>query len=297
VSRYRWIDDRRAEGFPVRAACAAVAVSGSAYYAFTAAHEDGATSSEWDEAVLLNRIRDIHAAHDDHGSPRMTRVLQRLGFWVNHKRVERLMRCNGIYAIDGRRAKVRTTIPDICTPPLPDLVRRDFSVGPQDHRWAGDITYIGTDEGWLYLSGVLDLGSRRVIGYDMASRMPTSLVLGSLEMAIQARGGDVTGVIWHTDRGSQYLSGQHRDFCEAAGITQSVGRTGSCLDNAVAESFWATLKRELVHRRRFTTRAEARRAIVAWISYYNAARLHSSLGYLTPIEWELAHHRRMQEAA
>lgn len=297
MSRYRWVDSRRAEGFKAAAAITQAGVSASAYYAWSKAHEHGATDAEWSEAHLVNEIHDIHAAHDDVGSPRMTRALHRRGHIVNRKRVERLMREHGIYAVDGRRAKARTTIPDVSVPPLPDLVRRDFSVGEQDERWAGDITYIPTDEGWLYLSDVLDIGSRRVIGYEMAERMPTSLVLGSLEMAIATRGGDVAGVIFHTDRGSQYLSREHRSFCEQVGIMQSVGRTGSCLDNAMAESFWATLKRELVHRRRFATRAEARRAIVAWISYYNAARMHSSLGYLTPIEWELRHHRMMQEAA
>ncbi|MEX1262788.1 MAG: IS3 family transposase [Actinomycetota bacterium] len=297
MSRYRWIDDRGAEGFEAAAAIKTAEVSVSAYYEWSAAHRGGATDAEWSEAVLVNEIVSIHAAHDDVGSPRMTRALHRAGHQVNHKKVERLMRCNGIYAIDGRRAKVRTTIPDVSAPPVPDLVRRDFSVGEQDLRWAGDITYIPTGEGWLYLSGVLDLGSRRVIGYDMAERMPTALVIGSLEMAINARGGDVAGVIFHADRGTQYLSHEQREFCEHNGILRSVGRTGSCLDNAVAESFWATLKRELVHRRSFATRAEARRAIIGWINYYNAARLHSSLGYLTPIEWELQQLRRMQEAA
>lgn len=297
MSRYRWIDDRRAEGFDAAAAIEAAEVSASAFYKWARAHENGATAAEWSEAILVNEIRQIHEQHDDYGSPRITRALRLRGHRVNRKRVERLMREHGIYAVDARRAKVRTTIPDVTAPPLPDLVRRDFEVGRQDERWAGDITYIGTDEGWLYLADVLDLGSRRVIGYEMADRMPTSLVLGALKMGIQTRGGDVAGVLFHSDRGTQYLSYEHRDFCEANGIAQSVGRTGSCLDNAVAESFFATLKRELVHRRHFATRAEARRAIVAWISYYNAARMHSSLGYMTPIEWELGYRAKMQEAA
>lgn len=297
MSRYRWIDLRRAEGFDAAAAIEAAGVSRSAYYGWSLTHVNGATGTEWDEAHLVNEIHRLHELHEDYGSPRMTRALRRRGYRVNRKRVERLMREHGIYAVDARRAKVRTTIPDVSAPPLPDLLQRDFSVGEQDRRWAGDITYIGTDEGWLYLADVLDVGSRRVIGYAMEERMPASLVVGSLEMAIATRGGDVAGVIMHTDRGSQYLSREHRAFCEAAGIAQSVGRTGSCLDNAVAESFWATLKRELVHRYRFATRAQARRAIVAWINYYNAARLHSSIGYVTPIEWELAQRTRMQEAA
>lgn len=297
MSRYRWIDARRTEGYQARAACEAAGVSASVYYEWSAVHRCGVTATEWEEAHLVNEIRDIHASDQTCGSPRITRALHRRGYRVNHKRVERLMSHHGIYGVDGRRAKVRTTIPDVSAPPVPDLIRRDFSVGEPDRAWAGDITYIGTDEGWLYLADVLDVGSRRVIGYAMEDRMPTSLVLGALEMAITTRGGDVAGVIFHADRGSQYLAREHREFCQARGIRRSVGRTGSCLDNAVAESFWATLKRELVHRRRFTTRAEARRAIVAWINHYNAARLHSSLGYVTPIEWELAYMRRMREAA
>ena len=214
MSRYRWVDLRRAEGFAAAVTIEQAGVSTSAYYAWSKAHQHGATDAEWSEAHLVNEIRDIHGEHDDHGSPRVTRALHRRGERVNHKRVERLMRYHGIYAIDGRRAKVRTTIPDVSAPPLPDLVRRDFSVGEQDRRWAGDITYIPTDEGWLYLADVLDLGSRRVIGYEMADRMPASLVIGALEMAIQTRGGDVTGVIFHSDRGSQggiKWSSQHLD--------------------------------------------------------------------------------------
>jgi len=297
VSRYRWVDARKAEGFDAAAAIEAAEVSRAAYYEWSAAHRGGCTEAEWDEAALVNEIVRIHQAQDDLGSPRITMALAKKGHHVNRKRVERLMRCNGIYAIDGRRAKVRTTIPDVTAPPLPDLVQRDFGVGEPGRLWAGDITYIPTGEGWLYLAGVLDLGSRRMIGYDMASRMPTSLVLGALQMAINTRGGEAQGVIFHSDRGTQYLSHEHRAFTEDAGITQSVGRTGSCLDNAVAESFWATLKRELISRCHFETRADARRAIIAWISYYNAARMHSTLGYLTPIEWELAYHQAAQKAA
>lgn len=139
MSRYRWVDSRRAEGFKAAVTIKAAEVSASAYYDWSRAHSNGATSSEWDEAILVNQIRGIHAEHDDIGSPRMTRALHRAGWRVNHKRVERLMRCQGIYAIDGRRAKVRTTIPDVSAPPLPDLVRRDFEVGCQDRLWAGDI--------------------------------------------------------------------------------------------------------------------------------------------------------------
>lgn len=149
------------------------------------------------------------------------------------------------------------------------------------------IEWFGVDEGWLYLADVLDIGSRRVIGYAMAERMPTALVADAMEMAITARGGNVHGMVFHTDHGSQYLSGEFRRLCSDHGIVQSVGKTGCSADNALAESFWATLKRELVRRYRFETRAQARRAIITWIHRYNTVRLHSALGNVPPIEWEL----------
>ncbi len=134
---------------------------------------------------------------------------------------------------------------------------------------------------------MLDLGSRRIVGYAMDAHMPDDLVIAAMDMAIAVRGGDVTGMTFHHDRGSQYMSKDFRAFCERHHINQSVGRVGSSQDNAVTESFWASLKRELVNRYRFATRAEARRAIVAWINHYNTVRLHSSLGNVPPIEWEL----------
>ena len=227
----------------------------------------------------------------------MTTELRRRGFCVNRKRTERLMRDNGIVATDARRRKVRTTIPDLTAPPLPDLVARDFAVGEPGLRTCGDITYVATDEGWCYVASVLDLGSRRVVGFAIDERMPTELVARALDMAVLTRGSDVKGMVFHHDRGAQYLSRDFRELCERHGISQSVGRIGSSHDNAVAESFWATMKRECVHRQRFESRADARRAIIAWINRYNAVRLHSSLGNVTPIEWELRFAVRQLQAA
>jgi transposase InsO family protein len=293
VSRYRWIDARKAEGFPAAAACRTAEVSSSAYYDWSAKVHTGPTEAEWDEAVLVNEMVDIHRHLDDtYGSPRMTAELRRRGFGVNHKRVERLQAEYGLYAKDGRRTKLRTTIPDVSAPPLADLLQRDFSVGEPGQRTCGDITYVATDEGWLYLADVEDIGSRRIIGFAMADHMRTELVAGAMEMAMATRGGDVEGMVFHHDRGSQYLSREFRGFCEHHGIAQSTGRTGSSTDNAVAESFWAALKRELVSRNRFASRADARRAITYWINRYNAVRLHSSLGNVPPIEWELRYVHR-----
>ena len=298
MSRYRWVDCQKAAEFPVRTACEVAEVSTSAYYAWSQKVAAGPTAGEWDEAQLVNAIIDVHQNLDDtYGSPRMTDQLRRDGFCANHKRIERLMRFHGIFAKDGRRKKIRTTIPDVTAPPLPDLVRRDFSVGEPAQRSCGDITYIPTADGFCYLASVIDLGSRRVVGYKVASHMRSELIESALEMAINTRGGDVTGMVFHSDRGSQYVGRDFRKLCERHKIDQSVGRIGSSQDNAVAESFFATIKRELISRFRFECHADARRAIVWWINHYNAVRLHSSLGNIPPIEWELRYARRALQAA
>ena len=297
MTRYRFIDARKAEGFPVIAACRVAGVATSSYYEWCC-RSAVATGAEWDEAIVINEMYDVHAHHDDsYGSPRMTTELRRRGYCVNHKRTERLMAENGLVAVDGRRKKVRTTIPDVSAPPLPDLVRRDFSVGEPGLRTCGDITYVPTGEGWLYLASVLDLGSRRLVGFAMGERMPWELCRDAIDMAVKTRCGDVAGMLFHHDRGSQYLSQDFRAHCGRLGIVQSVGRVGSCHDNSPAESFWATLKRELISRFRFETRNQARHAITAWIRHYNATRLHSSLRNVPPIEWELSYRLQALQAA
>ena len=207
MSRYRWIDSRKAEGFPVAPACRTADVSTSAYYGWRDKVAGGPTQAEWDEAIVVNEMYEVHRHLDDtYGSPRMTDELRRRGHGVNHKRTERLMARNGIYAKDGRRKKLRTTIPDVSAPPLPDLVTRDFSVGEPGERTCGDITYVPTDEGWLYLADVLDLGSRRIVGFAMAEHRRTELITSAMDMAIAARGGDVDGMIFHHDRGARSIS-------------------------------------------------------------------------------------------
>ncbi len=297
MSRYRHVSAMKAEGFPVAAACEAAEISSSAYYDWLAREADGPTWAEWDEGHLINHIHDIHAESDStYGSPRVTNELRRRGYCVNHKRTERIMRDHDLVGVMERK-RIRTTLWSEDTPPLPDLVNQDFAPGEPDVAWCGDITYIPTDEGWLYLASVLDLGSRRLLGWAMEEQMPTALVAGALDMAVDQRGSRVAGVIFHSDRGSQYLSEKFRVLCDGYGIRQSAGRVATCFDNSVAESFWSSLKRELVHRYRFATRADAKAAITAWIKRYNVVRLHSTLGYVPPVEWELHYRLTQQQAA
>jgi transposase InsO family protein len=261
-------------------------VSRSAYYDWKQ-HRDGvSTVAELDERRLVKEIEDIWDESDGtYGSPRVTIELGKRGWVVNHKRVERLMRIHDIVGYTPKKHRV-TTIGD-GSHRIPDLVQRDFTPDALDMTWCGDISYINTWEGFLYLSFVEDLASRRILGLSMASHMRAELVGDALTEAAGTRGGDVTGVVFHSDRGTQYTSAEFAELCASHGVSQSVGRTGVCWDNAPAESFLATLKKELVHRRTFRTRAEARLAIRHWIeAWYNRRRLSSVLGYLSPIEWE-----------
>lgn len=221
-----------------------------------------------------------------YGSPRMHRWLRRQGFRVSRKRVARIMRTNGWEGESGRR-RLRTTVVDRGATAADDLVKRDFNPAAPDTTWVGDITYLRTGEGWLFLATVIDLFSRRVIGWSVASHMRTELVSNALSMAVATRGGTVDGAVFHSDRGSQYTSAEFGELCHELGVTQSMGATGVCWDNAAAESFFGTLKRELAHRRRWPTRADARRDLIRWIEgWFNTRRLHSTLDYNTPIETE-----------
>jgi len=297
VTRYEWVLARRAEQFPVSAACKVAEVSASAFNDWRRQREAVPTEAQIAEAALVEAMRRIHDESDKtYGSPRMTHELINEGWVVNHKRVARLMALHGIVGV-FKPAKVRTTIPAEHNPPLPDLVGRNFKPGEIDVAWVGDITYVPTDQGWLYLATVIDLGSRRLLGYSMASHMRTELVTDALDMACAVRGGATKGIIFHSDRGSQYMSGDHAKAMWRHQMRQSVGRTGVCWDNAVAESFFSSLKRELVSRYRFQTRADARRAIFAWINRYNTRRLHSSLGYRSPVDFETDLTRQADQAA
>jgi transposase InsO family protein len=288
VTRYGCVDDQKAAGFPVTAACEAAGVSTSGYYDWCARRAAGPTVRQLAEDELVALMRDLFDESDgSYGVPRMYKALRHAGLGVNKKKVRRLMRTHGMAGRCERR-RCRTTFPGADGYTIPDLIGRRFAAGAPNVAWVQDITYVATHEGWLYVASVLDLGSRRLLGYSMAGHMRTELVLDALEMAVAARGGKeaVVGVIAHADRGSQYTSNHYLDFCHDRQIRPSVGQTGVCWDNAVAESFWASLKRECIQGRVFKTRADARRAIFKWITWYNTSRLHSTLNDVAPLEWE-----------
>ena len=202
------------------------------------------------------------------------------------------MRELGIEGESGRR-RVRTTIIDKGATAASDHVNRDFNPPAPNVKWCGDITYLHTGEGWLYLATVIDLFSRRVIGWAAADHMRTELVADALTMAVATRGGHVAGVVFHSDRGSVYTSRTFGELCDSHGVVQSMGATGVCWDNSVAESWFGTMKRELAHRRRWATRAEARRDLIRWIEgWFNSRRLHSTNNYNSPIDWENQYYRR-----
>ena len=256
MTRYRWVTARRAEGFPTTAACRAAGVSRQAFHDWSARGAQGPSPAELAETELVGEIKQIHAdSGGAYGSPRVTAELRRRGRRVNHKRVWRLMRANGICGIHKRR-KPRWKGSDGVRPAPGDLVRRDLRPGRPDRVWAGDITYIPTAQGWLYLAAVPDVGSRRLIGYSMADYTRAQLAVDALDTAA-ARSGRTAGVKFHSERGPQYLSGDFASALRRHKMRQSAGWVANCWDNSVAESLFATLKRELVTQTRFATRDQA----------------------------------------
>jgi len=215
-----------------------------------------------------------------------SRLLFLYGLIVSRRKIGAIMKDLNLKAKTKKRYRVSTTDSNHNLPIAPNLLKRDFYAIYPNQKYVGDITYIPTNEGWVYLATVIDLYSRKIVGHSISDNMKTSLVNQALTMAIKRR-NPPKGVIWHTDRGSQYASYKHRDLCKKYGIVQSMSRRGNCWDNAVAESFFHTLKTELVYQSKFITKAMANQAIFEYIEiYYNRQRSHSANNYLSPVEFE-----------
>lgn len=271
--------------FPVRAMCRVLGLSPSGYYAWL----DRPTSArEVANARLVVEMRRIHAfSRRSYGRPRMYAELRDEGFLVNHTRVGRLMRQAGIVGVTRRR-KWRTTKRDREARPAPDLVARDFSAEGPNRLWVADITYVPTASGFLYLAVVVDAWSRRVVGWSVQTHLKTELVLKALDMAVEQRRPH--GVILHSDQGCQYTSIAFGLRCKHAGVRPSMGSVGDAYDNALCESFFATLECELIEQHHFRNQAEARMAVFDFIEgWYNPHRRHSSLGQKSPLSFERDH--------
>ncbi|PPK66184.1 IS3 family transposase [Actinokineospora auranticolor] len=277
---YRFISEHRAV-FGVTRLCRVLGVRRPGFYEWLAAAPARAERVAADEG-LAAEIAEVHAGHRGaYGRPRIVVALRRRGLEVNHKRVGRVMRERGIAGLTRRRRRSLTR-PDIAVASVPDLISRDFTAPAPGRRLVGDITYLPTREGWLYLATVIDLHTREVIGHAMADHTRAELVRDALDLAA-SRGLTDDGAIFHADRGTQYSSGLFRRALACHGIRPSAGRAGSCYDNAVAESFFATLKTE-IGTTVWDTRDDARRDVFAYLGYYNHDRLHSTLDYRTPHE-------------
>ena len=271
----------------VRLMCRVLTVSPSGFYAWRKRGPSARAIA--DERLMLN-VRISHERSDGaYGAPRVQRDLREAGVRVGQKRVARLMRTHGLVGAATRRRGVRTTDSRHAEPLAPNHLARQFAVADQpalDRVWVSDITYVPTREGWLYLATVLDLASRRVIGWAMRETLELDLALAALRMALGAR-HPAPGLLHHSDRGVQYASAEYRALLAQHGIVQSMSRKGDCWDNAVAESFFATLDVELIAKRDWRTRDAARRGIFRYIeTWYNRRRRHSSLGYLSPAQFE-----------
>jgi putative transposase len=287
VTAYRIISAEKASGVPVSLACELFEVSRSGYYEWaTRAPSDRELSDAW----LTEKIRQIHAENREvYGSPRIHAELRMAhGIEVGRKRVERLMAQAGISGLVYRK-RGRTTVRVQGVRVADDLVKRQFRPEQPDVLWIADFSYLRTWEGWLYLAAVQDAFSRRIVGWCMADHMREELVIDALTMAVRRRRPD-PGVIHHSDQGGQYVSLGFGQACTRAGISRSMGSVGDCYDNAVAETFFATLKKELVYRRSWPTRQELCSEVFEYIeAFYNLRRRHSTLGMLSPAGFEEQH--------
>jgi transposase InsO family protein len=282
--RYAFIAEHQ-HTWPVTVLCEVLEVSRSGFYAYLPRHARAEIDAE--EVVLLARIKAIAAdTRHSYGTRRMAKQLQGEGFAVGRAKVRRLMRQAGVVVQRPKQRGPVTTDSRHGYAVAPNLLARQFGVTKPDHVWVGDISYVWTAEGWLYVSTLLDLYSRKVVGWAMSSRIDTMLVKDTLQMALGRR-QPAAGLLHHSDRGSQYASHTYQEMLATHGIVCSMSRKGECLDNAVAERFFGSLKREWTARRSYATRQEARADIIAYIEmFYNSRRKHSYLGYVSPNEYE-----------
>lgn len=267
----------------VKALCRLMEVSRQGYYAWVSRPPNARVEAD---AELCKAVREVFDAnHQTYGSPRVLKELRKQGIEASKRRVERVMRGMGLTP-PAPRKHCRTTIPNHSDGPAPNTLARDFTAKRPNERWVTDITYVWTSEGWAYAAVILDLFSRAVVGWAVDSTLHTSLVLRALESALIRR-RPRPGLLHHSDRGCQYTSFDYRSRLAEFGVSVSMSRKGNCWDNAVAESFFATLKRELIHRRAWRTRAELHDAVFEYVEvFYNRRRLHSSINYKTPAEVE-----------
>jgi transposase InsO family protein len=284
VSRFRFIQAEKA-CYPIALLCRALQVSRAGYYAWAGR---GVSMRAQADAALTQQIRTIHQnSRGTYGAPRVHAELQSSGQQVSRKRVARLMQAAAVRGCSRRRQRVCTTVTDPTATAAPNLVARSFEASRPNELWVGDITYLPTDEGWLYLATLLDAYSRRIVGWAMAEHLRTELALDALTMALQRRRPPPGQLVQHTDRGCQYTAHAYQAVLAAHGVTCSMSRAGDCYDNALAESFFGTLKAELVHGQHWPSRRAARLAVFEWIEvFYNRQRRHSALAFLSPVEFE-----------
>ena len=264
--------------------CKLLEVSRSGYYAWLK-REDGPRARE--NRQLLAEIHEIHAgSRRTYGAPRIRAELKRRGWRVGKNRVARLMAEAGLRSRVRRRFRVKTTDSNHKLPVAENLLEGRAPPTGLDQIWVADITYIPTDEGWLYLASILDLHSRRIVGWSMKDTLRVELTMDALLMALKAR-SPTAGLIHHSDRGSQYAAKDYQKLVDKHGLVPSMSRKGNCYDNATKESFFHSLKTELVHHEHYRTREEAKASVFEWIEvFYNRQRLHSALGYRSPAEFE-----------
>jgi transposase InsO family protein len=287
--RYAFIQ-RHKRIWPIRVQCGVLGVSVSGYHQHLARCRQIAQRRHLSDEALLVHISAVYAENRGaYGWPRIWRQLRRQGIRVGKLRVQRLMQQHGIQARGKRRFRVTTTASRHDLPVAPNRLDRNFAVAAPNQAWVGDFTYVATGEGWLFLAVVIDLFSRKVVGWSMRPDMHRDLVIDALSMAWLGRNpGKQAGLIFHSDRGSQYASEDYAKMLEHCSITPSMSRKGNCWDNACSETLFGSLKVERLHGRHFQTIRQAKDEIIAWLLWYNQTRMHSTLNYLSPTEYEQA---------